>query len=323
MSSLIKSRRYWFSFLPAVLALLLLVTCTNDEQSTTAPSQAPLSSSPAMHSGCKSFVTSLSSEGGLGTQDCIEFSYDGSDILHIKHTNAAFNCCPDTIYIEADRDNHTITLVEKEDLTGGGCLCLCLYDLEYSISGIAPHDYTIRVAEPYLMMAQDDTELQLSVDLTETSTGSFCVARGAYPWNDDSVLTGTVASLDGCRPLPGPSAKGTSAAQNCLAYSYDGVGTLTINHTNAVFNCCADSSSVSVSLNGNMLQVEEYEHYVVQSPCRCFCPFDLSYEITGLAPGVYMFKVIGPEAPTYDDTLSCLLDLTVASGGACCFDGPW
>jgi hypothetical protein len=323
MSSLINSRRFWFCLPAAGLLLLLLAVCSGDDPATTAPSGAQLSGSTVTADGCKTFVASVAADGSHSDQDCVEFSYDGSDVLHIKRINAAFNCCPDSFYIEADLDNRVITLTEKEDLTSGGCFCLCLYDLEYSVSGIAPDDYTIRVIEPYRPKTQGDPLLQFTVDLDDTPAGTFCVERHDYPWGSQTSLVGTVTLFDGCRPLPEPSERRTAAVQNCLSYVYDGAGSLIIDHTNAVFNCCADSSSVSVNLSGDTLFVEEHEHYVQQGPCRCFCPFDLSYVISVLTPGAYTLRVIGPEAPTYDDTLTCELDLTTASDGQCCVDGPW
>ena len=129
-------------------------------------------------SDCKWNLTGIPRVSPASAQDCVEWWYSGIDVLHLRHVNAAFNCCP---VVDADIriDGNTITVEEIE--LQGNCMCLCLYDVDYEIVGISPGIYTVTFIEPYLPLG--DPVLTCPLDLVESPMGGFCVDRTGYPWD--------------------------------------------------------------------------------------------------------------------------------------------
>lgn len=129
--------------------------------------------------GCKD--GSMNKGDTAHNQDCIEYSYDGEDVLQLTHVNAGFNCCPIIQAYITVQDN-VITITENETFDVGPCYCLCLFDVYYEISGLPPGEYTIKVNGLYL--DEGDEPLELIVDLATTPSGEYCMYRGHYPWYD-------------------------------------------------------------------------------------------------------------------------------------------
>ncbi len=112
--------------------------------------------------------------------NCIVYSYNGQSTLQLKHVNGCFNCCPEEIFGNVYIIGNLIRIVEDETLWEGvGCPCLCLFDMNYQISDLAPGIYTIRVESIYLMPVD---YLELTVDLTANPVDTLCVERIDYPW---------------------------------------------------------------------------------------------------------------------------------------------
>ena len=113
--------------------------------------------------------------------DCVEYQYDGSDILYLSHKNAGFNCCPGKIVFDIEVSGNTIIITEKE--TEALCYCLCLFDLEYEIRNIKPGVYNLIFIEPYINTGGENGKvLEFMIDLNSTDSGSYCVERENYPW---------------------------------------------------------------------------------------------------------------------------------------------
>ena len=96
--------------------------------------------------GCKdnSDMTKQSiSESLLIDQEYIEHMAIEDGYLHIKHINAQFNCCPDTIMVNFSVDNNGVVITEDEQIPK--CNCFCYYDLEYNIGPLSPKKYTILI----------------------------------------------------------------------------------------------------------------------------------------------------------------------------------
>ncbi|MBN2349394.1 MAG: hypothetical protein JXJ22_11175 [Bacteroidales bacterium] len=115
---------------------------------------------------------------------CIEYSFNTeSNKLTLKHINAGFNCCPESLYCNISSDGDTIVIREFE--ANALCHCNCLYDLDFELSGIETKDYHIKFIEPY---AEEQAEIYFTIDLNTSPAGSYCVTRKQYPWGVNSTI---------------------------------------------------------------------------------------------------------------------------------------
>jgi hypothetical protein len=128
-------------------------------------------------SGCKQYPTGIPKTSTAPDQDCIEYTYDGSNTLLLMHVNAGFNCCP-TLDFEIAVEGDTITIEEIE--LEGLCTCLCLFDVDFEIQGLAPGTYHLVVIEPY--RPAGEPVLEFTMDLVGSPSGEHCVYRSRYPW---------------------------------------------------------------------------------------------------------------------------------------------
>lgn len=114
------------------------------------------------------------------SKSCVEFIFD-QDIrkLTLKHLNAGFNCCPESLWCTVAYRNDTIIIQEFEK--NMGCKCDCLYDLDIEVEGVDPGNFVIQFVEPY---AGNQEKLIFELDLRNNAEGSFCVSRGNYPWGN-------------------------------------------------------------------------------------------------------------------------------------------
>lgn len=114
---------------------------------------------------------------------CVEYSFDKeTNKLTIKHINAGFNCCPDSLYCKAEQKGDTIQIQEFEKSTK--CWCNCLYDLDIVIDGVNKKTYQIKFEEPYIA---DQKKLTFEINLSADSNGRYCVTRKQYPWGQNSL----------------------------------------------------------------------------------------------------------------------------------------
>jgi len=117
---------------------------------------------------------------------CSEYLFDKeNNKLTLKHINAGFNCCPDSLYCIVELKSDTILIQEFEK--SAPCRCNCLYDLDIEIGSVDLKKYQIKFIEPYVA---DHNELLFEIDLTKNSTGSYCVTRKQYPWGVNSPTVG-------------------------------------------------------------------------------------------------------------------------------------
>ena len=114
------------------------------------------------------------------SQSCVEYAFDhDSRRLILKHINAAFNCCPESLWCTVAYRNDTILISEFEK--DAGCKCNCLYDLDIEIEGVEPGKYQIRLEEPYV---GNQEKLNFELDIRTKKQGRFCVSRTIYPWSE-------------------------------------------------------------------------------------------------------------------------------------------
>lgn len=87
------------------------------------------------------FLVSLAS-----AQTCDEeVRFETSDgTIEIYHLQTMYNCCC-SVDSEVLQDGFWIDVHEYEHLIGGGCDCLCCFDIEIVIAGLAPGDYTLSI----------------------------------------------------------------------------------------------------------------------------------------------------------------------------------
>ncbi len=120
------------------------------------------------HTGCKGAAKALDSAPLQGFE-CVAWSYDGAGALALRHVNAKFNCCPNSVLGltgEVAFEGTTLTLSESDN--GGECRCECVYDLSYELRDVAPGMVQVVVA-PF----EDPVEM----DLVAAGEGVFCIDR--------------------------------------------------------------------------------------------------------------------------------------------------
>lgn len=158
---------------------MLLVVCIGSCKTNSITNETPTGFFVS-NSQCKSNLSLTPTSQSLQSSniDCLQYQYDGSRILTLKHVNAAFNCCPQEISATIDITSNTITIIEKE--AASLCSCLCLFDLELRIENLTRGTYHIHVIEPYVNSS--DTVMEFNVSLSTQISDQFCIERNQYPW---------------------------------------------------------------------------------------------------------------------------------------------
>ena len=260
--------------------------------------------------GCKTFPQEDEVPPNL---DCIQYEYDGQLVLKIKHLNAGFNCCPDTITADIEVEGNVITVSERESTeVHGGCDCLCLFNVEYQVNHVLPGVYTIKFVEPYL--PEGDDTLEVTVELTSEVFGEFCVSRTDYPWGTEYNPSGGSSGGSGCKD----SKEGKGATESCIEYDYDGESYLSLKHVNSVLNCCPWSPYASITVVNDSIIIGE----TGSGNCFCVCVFDINMYVYGLHPGRYRVIINEPFMGMYypdDEKFDFELDLysEPVSGSIC------
>ena len=120
--------------------------------------------------------------------DCLKWEYDGEGFLAITHANACFNCCPEiaaTISVGpaptgSSGIRGTIRIEEVE--VSGSMDCICLFDLDYTLSELPVGTYWVAVSEEQRYLLPEDEPLEFELVLVGAGADSFCVVRDHYPW---------------------------------------------------------------------------------------------------------------------------------------------
>jgi hypothetical protein len=161
------------------LMFIIAVVMFGCEKDNNKSQQLTITGKYLSHSECKSGLKSaVETIETPDTLSCIEYSFNEStNKLSIKHVNAGFNCCPDTMFCLISVKQDTIIIEEKEQ--GGMCNCDCIYDLNMELSGVAAKKYQVKVIEPYL---GDQEAINFELDLANENVSSYCATRKQYPW---------------------------------------------------------------------------------------------------------------------------------------------
>ena len=325
-----KSRAFRFiSISIAILSVALLAHSCSDEIT------PPGDRVPAYIAGTLVLTTECKEDiYGLGPAftsdlDCITWDWDGSDTLSFIHINAGLNCCPGTIVGLVSVDGSNITIEESEGDDALLCYCLCLYDLQYEMSGISGGEITITFIEPYLPEGAEI--LTVTIDLESDPTGTHCVQRDTYPWNtghsgDDPV--GTIDDYTGCKELTGTSdfPLPFSPDSSCVVvYTMPDENTLRIYHINTAYNCCVDALGAEFEFGEGLITITGKE-YPPGGFCDCVCLYDVTYSIYNLEPGIYTIRFVEPYHPVGQEQLEITVDMAQEGSWAHCVprEGyPW
>jgi len=128
---------------------------------------------------------------------------------------------------------------------------------------------------------------------------------------------GTCKTFDAKDPIP--------PTQDCVVYSYDGQGVLSLTHVNASFNCCPEQLLADIVIEDNVITITEYET-LENGGCDCMCLFDVDYEFVDIPPGDYTIRVV-EYVSQWGDTLQSMVTLLpeVTEGQFCVEWGiyPW
>lgn len=298
--------------LATVTCSLFLVTCNDD--SPVRSKQPEPTVRLISKSTCKGTQESPpSSAASVCTQDYITLWTDSANTLHIKHINAAFNCCMESLTVTIQIKGEVALITESDNMESGGCRCICLYDAEYEISDLPASVHKIEIAEPY---AQLDRWLEepLCCSLVESATDTTmcCVDRCHYPWGRTLIPRISVVGVSGCKT---DSSANPVYPSECAEWTLNNDNSLDIRHINAMFNCCLDSISARLELRGDTIMIIETEHTPL---CDCNCPYDLDLRISNIMPGTYHFVI---RYGVWDEGIPKLAwsaDLTVAPTGTYC-----
>ena len=97
------------------------------------------------HGDCKAVKKTTGSEKAAypcNEDDQVEVTVIGGG-LQIVHRDAAYNCCLDDITVSLTVQGDTLRLDEQEILTTIPCPCLCCYDVNSTVVGLAPGEYLL------------------------------------------------------------------------------------------------------------------------------------------------------------------------------------
>ena len=268
-------------------------------------------------SGCISYLSAP--KGNLAPPCCTGFIYDYDSeegTLSISHVGAGFNCCSDQ---SADITFNDSLILIDENESGELCHCLCLYDIDYELENITPGIYTIRFIEPYAN--DEDIPLELTFDLVSDPTGSVMVERNHYPWDSSTNPVAKLTAYSDCGGFQVDKAESDSLA--CLFYNYDGDSILTLQRTNAIFNCCPDTLWADIDIEYNTISIEEKESMEIGGGCYCICNYDFNYRISDVFPGFYTIKIIEPNLSDDYEELILNVGLYSDTSGSFCVYRPY
>ncbi|MBU0983946.1 MAG: hypothetical protein KKA42_08750 [candidate division Zixibacteria bacterium] len=108
---------------------------------------------------------------------CLAVAWDGVSTLSVTHVNANLNCCP--ILEPVITVNDTLILIDEVELEGL-CDCMCLFDLDYEITGLPSAVYRLLLREHYL--PEGLPVLDMMLDLAAPMVDTLCLPRAHYPY---------------------------------------------------------------------------------------------------------------------------------------------
>lgn len=122
-------------YLFGVFFLIGLITISCEKENEKSNSKVLVFSGQLVNnSTCKNeFKSTLNTTSTSDTLSCVEYTFDNTNNkLILKHINAGFNCCPDSLYVQTTLQSDTIIIQEYE--SNALCFCECLYDLDIELN---------------------------------------------------------------------------------------------------------------------------------------------------------------------------------------------
>ncbi len=144
---------------------------------------------------------------------------------------------------------------------------------------------------------------------------------GSEPTTNEA--TGTLVNSTSCKLNVESLRDNTPLDKSCIEYQYSDTNVLLLSHINAGFNCCPGELSADITVEGNLITIEESES---EAGCRCLCIYDLDYEIRYLESGVYQIRIVELYLNEEDEPLNFTIDLSSSPSGSYCVDRthyPW
>lgn len=149
----------------------------------------------------------LSITAGFATGTVSSQVIDG--VAYVYHTDANWNCCPDTVMeIVPNSDSADIIDIFEHDLGTHPCKCMCYFDFTHKLEGLAPGYYTARVWEVFR-----DNEPEPAGTTTFTipfQTGSLSFSSDmsschGEPGIEEGIHLQTKASIESASPFAAQS----------------------------------------------------------------------------------------------------------------------
>lgn len=228
----------------------------------------------------------------------------GDHSLHVLHTNATYDCCPDDIVISVSVSGSVIWLSEHEILTTP-CDCICCYEVEATVVGLSPGEYTV----VFCWFDYEAWQVQCLVEGIVIPPG-LCRAPGPAGPSEHGVAPpgpGNVppadrpASVGASELADGPfvenysntGCKGSGDPWPCMDddqvfFTVEG-NRLYVLHVDISYNCCLDDIVFWLAVEGNELHLTEEE--IAPDPCYCICCYDAQATVYGLEPGEYLVEL--------------------------------
>jgi hypothetical protein len=273
------------------------------------------------NSGCKE-----GSDGGsdepCAEEDELVLTVEGTS-LHVLHRNATYNCCLEDIVISLTVQGDLLMLTEEEFLLGGGCDCWCCYDVEATVVDLAPGTYTVE----FCWFDYETWQTQCCLDQIVIPEPPGGPSRGDPPVVGDPDYRAR-RGVPPARPIeisPIPPRVAHYAHGGCLddpndpwlppcggdeiELTIEG-NTLHVLHRNATYNCCLDDVVISLSVEENLLILNEQE--ILSNPCWCICCYNVEVTVVDLAPGTYTVEFCWYDYET--DQVTCYWEDIVVPG---------
>lgn len=181
--------------------------------------------------------------------------------IHFEDTMYA-NCCPDELGLEKEINGNQITLYEIG--YGGMCDCMCYFPITATLGPFEDGTFTVEV-----------------FDNSGQSLGVVEVTIGQLP--EPSIIY----QIDDCDS--GVSGLSTEGQSEQTRFSVTVEGSYIHFKDTMVANCCPDELEVQMTVEDNLITINEIEY--LSMPCTCICPYPVTATLGPFEPGTYTLEV--------------------------------